>query len=332
MSDNSNLHNAKTKRNDEYFTFYYDIAKECEHYRHHFKGKVIYCNCDDFKRSQFVKYFKDNFEQLGLAKLIATCLREDGTGTLYVFDGVREASSQIKDGDFYSEQCREMLCRSDIVVTNPPFSKFRNFIAMLMNYNKKFLIIGSSNAITYKEVFPLIRDEKLWLGYNHVKEFMMPDGSTKKFGNIQWFTNMDIDKKHEFLTLTKEYNEKDYPKYDNYDAINVDKIKDIPKDYDGVMGVPITFIDKFNPEQFEIVAFRKGYDGKDLVYTREEERRFNNEVCPPVATTEREREANYSTVLPSACATAKLGLITGAKHTLCQDGKSRFCRVAIRKR
>ena len=158
------------------------------------------------------------------------------------------------NGDFRSPECIELLKQADIVVTNPPFSLFREYIALLMSYQKKFVIIGNQNAITYKEVFPLLKTNKVWPGYNHVKEFLQADGSVKKFGNIQWFTNLDISKRHEELILYKNYTPAEYPKYDNYDAINVDKVADIPCDYDGVMGVPITFLDKYNPIQFEIIG------------------------------------------------------------------------------
>lgn len=184
------------------------------------------------------------------------------------------------DGDFRSEECLNLLTESDVVVTNPPFSLFREYVAQLMKYEKKFIIIGNQNAITYKEIFPLIAKNKLWLGYNSgVQTFVVPFGFERnntfvengvkyaKFGNICWFTNLPTTKRKEFLPLYKKYSPEEYPKYDNYDAINVDKVSDIPCDYYGVMGVPITFLDKYNPEQFEIVAFRKGEDGKDLVYS-----------------------------------------------------------------
>ena len=180
-----------------------------------------------------------------------------------------------EDGDFRSAECVELLKEADIIVTNPPFSLFREFIALLEKYNKKYLIIGNKNAITYKETFALIKANKLWFGYNNVSTFVKPDGTEKKFGNIGWFTNLDTYIRHTELDLYKKYNEADYPKYDNYDAINVDRVADIPCDYFGVMGVPITFLDKYNPEQFDIVSFRKGEDGKDLVFTTEREREFN---------------------------------------------------------
>ena len=189
------------------------------------------------------------------------------------------------DGDFRSEECVKLLDEADIVVSNPPFSLFREYVAQLVQYDKKFLIIGNMNAITYKEIFPLIKANKIWIGYNFNKtmEFQLDESyekwneirDGKKYGKvpaIAWFTNLDHKKRHEFLTLTEKYDPAKYPKYDNYDAINVDKVNDIPKDYDGVMGVPITFLDKYNPEQFEIVQFRKGEDGRDLAFTVEKKK------------------------------------------------------------
>lgn len=195
-------------------------------------------------------------------------------------------------GDFRSRECLELLDEADIVVTNPPFSLFREYVATLMEHDKRFVIMGNINAITYKEIFPLLRNNELWLGYGKVKEFIVPstdhpdrdnvavgaDGKAiAKFGNICWYTNFDIKKRHEDLLLYRRYkgHESDYPKYDNYDAIEVSKVADIPEDYYGVMGVPITFLDKYNPDQFDIVAFRRGDDGRDLVFTREKEREYN---------------------------------------------------------
>ncbi len=292
MSRNTNLHKAKEAKNDEFYTQLSDIEKELNHYKDHFKGKVVYCNCDDCFESNFFKYFALNFKHLGLKKLITTCYSPspvahkevnlfnfdepteeevskaykieieekdipttDGWTLQNVEELTRKHATLLKgDGDFRSEECIALLKESDIVVTNPPFSLFREYVAQLVEYGKKFLIIGSMNAITYKEIFPLIKDNKLWLGYNYVKEFINPKGDIKKFGNILWYTNLDIKKRHEDLIIFKNYNEKDYPKYDNYDAINVDKVSDIPCDYDGIMGVPITFLDKFNPSQFNIVG------------------------------------------------------------------------------
>lgn len=274
MKKNSNLHKAKKEKNDEFYTQLTDIENELKHYKSHFKNKIIFCNCDDPEQSNFWKYFYLNFHVLGLKKLISTHFDKEKPTYKMEYTGKEDiVISQLEgNGDFRSNECIELLKESDIVVTNPPFSLFREYVAQLMEYKKKFIIIGNKNAITYKEFFPLLKNNEVWIGYYNVKEFKKPDGTFQKFGNIGWFTNLDHNKRHEELILYKTYNEKEYPKYDNYDAINVDKVQDIPIDYDGVMGVPITFLDKYCPEQFEIVAFRKGEDGKDLVFTRERER------------------------------------------------------------
>ena len=302
--NNSNLSAAKRAKNDEFYTQLTDIEKELRHYRKHFRGATVLCNCDDPFESNFFKFFVLNFIRLGLKKLIATCYEgsavaeyRDGKAKPYkavvttVYDttgdggvdmedvrnlfelGENELVELEGDGDFRSEECLALLDDADIVVTNPPFSLFREYVAVLMEHKKKFIVIGSQNAITYKEIFPLLKDDDVWLGSTHPKEFIQRDGTIKKFGNICWFTNLDIKKRHEELILVKKYagHEDEYPKYDNYDAINVDKVTDIPLDFAGVMGVPITFLDKYNPDQFELVAFRKGSDGKDLAYTRERE-------------------------------------------------------------
>ena len=271
MAKNSNLSKAKTAKNDEFYTQMTDVEKELKHYKEHFNGKTILCNCDDPVHSAFWKYFHLNFNHLGLKKLISThYLAQQFKWDLnaekpYVMEYTGENDNDVTvgtktylkgDGDFRSAECIEFLKESDIVVTNPPFSLFREFIAILMKYEKKFIIIGNKNAITYKEFFPLLKNNEVWIGYNNVTEFIQPDDSIKKFGNIGWFTNIDITKRHEKLILYKTYNSEEYPKYDNYDAINVDKTSDIPVDYKGVMGVPITFLDKYNPEQFDIIDAR----------------------------------------------------------------------------
>lgn len=264
MSKNNNLHAAKTAKNDEFYTRFDDINFEinlAEHgYRPFFKDKVIYCNCDDPEESNFWKFFKARFNGLKLKKLISTHYDQEGKSSYKLeYDGERVVKTELEgDGNFRSPECVELLKESDIVVTNPPFSLFRDFIGLLMEYNKKFAIIGNMNAITYKEVFPLIKENKIWLGYSQPKIFIQPDGSEKKFGNILWYTNLDIPKRHEPMLLGWKF-EKGlemgiYQKYDNYDAYNVDKVCQIPRDYDGVLGVPITFLDKYCPEQFEIVA------------------------------------------------------------------------------
>ncbi len=262
---NSNLHKAKNEKNNEFYTQLTDIEKELQHYKEHFKDKVVYCNCDDHRFSNFYRYFSLNFEFLGLKKLIATHFSSDGIaykleiirdingdGRIDELDTIETALKQ--NGDFRSDECIEILKEADIVVSNPPFSLFREYIAQLVEYNKNFLVIGSMNAITYKDCFSLIKDNKMWLGNNYVKEFLQPNGEFKKFGNICWFTNIPHKKRNEEIILYKTYNEQEYPKYDNYNAINVDKTKEIPMDFEGVMGVPISFLDRYNPNQFEIVS------------------------------------------------------------------------------
>ena len=261
MAGNSNLHRAKEAKNDEFYTQLSDVENELVHYREHFRGKTVFCNCDDPTWSAFWKYFHLNFGFLGLKRLISTHYdKEQSTYMMeYLGGDDNDVSVGMKtplkgNGDFRNEECLELLRQSDIVVTNPPFSLAREYISCLETSGKGFLIVGDLNWATYKEVFPLIRDNRLWLGYRAIKEFSQPDGSFKKFGNKLWFTNLDIKKRHENLILYKHYSPEEFPKYDNYDAINVDKVADIPMDYDGVMGVPITFLDKYNPEQFEIIG------------------------------------------------------------------------------
>lgn len=275
----SSLIKAKEKKNDEFYTQLTDIEKELVHYRHHFKDAVVFCNCDDPEWSNFWKYFHLNFEFLGLKKLITT--HYDPTEPTYKmeYEGGNDADitagtiTPLKtNGDFRSPECIELLKEATIVVTNPPFSLFREYVAQLMEYDKKFLIIGNMNAITYKEVFPLIKDNKLWYGPSITsgdRKFNVPDDYPLKASGcgidddgrkfirvkgVRWFTNLDHQGRHEPLDLVEKYTPEKYPKYDNYDAINVNKTLDIPCDYDGVMGVPITFLDKFNPEQFEIIG------------------------------------------------------------------------------
>ena len=273
---NKNLHVAKRNKNDEFYTQLADIEKELMHYKGHFKNKTVLCNCDDPRVSNFFHYFSYNFEHLKLKKLIAVCYKNqemdlfsthDKEIAIYLeYEGDKNGNripdieeigiKKLKgEGDFRGKECIELLEQSDIVVTNPPFSLFRQYLAQLMEYEKKFLIIGNINAITYKEVFPLIKSDRIWLGINSVKEFYTPGGETQKFGNVIWFTNLPHKKRNEKLILFRKYkgHEKDYPKYDNYDAIEVSKVVNIPKDYDGAMGVPISFIDKYNPKQFEII-------------------------------------------------------------------------------
>ena len=287
---NKNLHSAKTNKKDEFYTQLSDIERELKHYKKHFKGEVVYCNCDDPRVSNFFHYFSYNFEKLELKKLITTCYKnqdmdlfsqnssEQAIYLQYEGDKNNNRVPDVEeigihplqgDGDFRSEEVIELLKQADIVVTNPPFSLFREYVVQLIKYDKKFLIIGSYNAITYKEIFSSIKANKLWLGYAfkggnayfktaHPKEFAKGVYDEKtglvKFRNIIWYTNLDHNKRHEDLILYKKYTVAEYPKYDNYDAINVNKTKDIPMDYQGYMGVPITFMGKYNPEQFEIIG------------------------------------------------------------------------------
>lgn len=279
---NESLTKAKEAKDDEFYTAYEDIKAELLHYAKYFKGKVIYCNCDDHNgigvgtpKSNFLKYLADNFEAFGIKKVIATHYEKNkNSSTMYVLDkdntgnniACFEDISEIKmtgNGDFRSPECVELLKEADIVITNPPFSLFREYVSQLIEYKKKFLIIGNKNAITFKEFFPLLMQNKIWIGYNMVKTFRKPDGSNQQFGNVGWFTNLETAKRNEILNTGKKYYgyESMYPKYDNFDAIEVDEVKNIPMDYDGVMGVPITFMDRHNPNQFEIVGITKTWFG-----------------------------------------------------------------------
>lgn len=310
-STNALLSAAKVNKNDEFYTQMVDIEKEIFHYWEHFKGKTVFCNCDDPYESNFFKYFALNFNHLGLKKLIATCY--DGSPVLgnelllqfdidapqeprkvaykveitevndangdgavdladvrYLIQNNKNVLSPLKgNGDFRSPECVELLKEADIVVTNPPFSLFSEYIAQLIKHNKKFLVIGNQNALTYRDIFPLIQENKMWLGISmngSNRWFQVPDDykitpstkieNGKKYcfvKSVVWFTNMEHKHRHESLILYKQYNPNEYPTYDNYDAINVDKVAEIPADYNGVMGVPITFLHKYCPEQFEII-------------------------------------------------------------------------------
>lgn len=288
---NNNLHAAKRGKNDEFYTQLSDIENELRHYKHHFKDKVVYCNCDDPRMSNFFHYFSYNFEHLGLKRLIATCYKNQDMdlfsqnnsdqAVYLIYEGDKNGDRipskdeiEVKplkgDGDFRSDECIELLKQADIVVTNPPFSLFREYVAQLIEHDKKFLIVGNQNAITYKEVFSLIRDNKVWLGtksgdmkfvvpshyeLRNTRSWLDENGvNWRSLGNACWFTNLDHSKRHEKLILWKTYTPEEYPHYDNYHAVNVNKVADIPIDFDGVMGVPITFLDKYNPEQFEIIG------------------------------------------------------------------------------
>ncbi|QQM55643.1 adenine-specific methyltransferase EcoRI family protein [Rhodococcus pyridinivorans] len=293
--DRSLLTKAKKNKNDEFYTQRVDIDKELPHYSHHFKGKTVYCNTDNPLLSNFFKYFYDNFESLGLKKLIATgyALDDEKQGTFFSFTGKDEERQAYEageielledDGDFRSPECIKLLKEADIVVTNPPYSLLREFIGYMTSYRKDFLIIATVNAITYKDVFKHIQDGKVWLGVGlgrDISGFIVPEhyelyGTEARINengerivatnSSLWLTTLDLEKRHKDIPLVNTYegNESDYPTYDNLNGINVNKTKDIPSDYYGLMGVPITFLHKHNPEQFDIIRFRKGDDGKDL--------------------------------------------------------------------
>jgi modification methylase ecoRI len=289
---NKQLTGAKKAKKDEFYTQLADIEVELKHYREHFKGKTVLCNCDDPRKSQFFYYFVLNFHFLGLKKLITTCYKNQNPdlcseniseqAVYLVYEGedigippnptiAGLVRSLEGDGDFRSKECIAFLEEADIVVTNPPFSLFREYVAQLIKYDKKFIIIGNINAVTYKEIFPLIQRDQVWLGpsiHSGDREFEIPssypleaagsrtDNEGRRYirvKGVRWFTNLDFPQRHEELTLYKKYSPEGYPHYDNYDAINVDKVADIPCNYDGVMGVPITYLDKHNPDQFEIL-------------------------------------------------------------------------------
>lgn len=341
MAENADLHGARMAKKDEFYTELTDIEKEMRHYRKHFAGKTVFCNCDDPFESNFFKYFVLNFNRLGLKKLLATCYTGSpiageqlslfdvggddekpkntpykavvtkvcdttGNGGVDMLDvaelfrrGENTLTELSGDGDFRSEECLALLDEADIVITNPPFSLFREYVATLMEHDKKFIIIGNVNAITYKEFFPLIRDNKVWIGasiHSGDRKFYVPDDyplnaagcgvdeNGRRFirvKGVRWYTNLDLKQRHEELILVRKYagHEEEYPHYDNYDAINVDKVADIPYDYDGVMGVPITFLDKFNPSQFEILGItdRQNTSGlRTKKYTAEDSERYND--------------------------------------------------------
>lgn len=330
-SSNKNLHKANKAKKDEFYTQLVDIEKELMHYKDQFRGKVVYCNCDDPFESNFFKYFASNFNALKLEKLIATSytkspivgqqiipfdieglkpkgkepfkieinevpdLNKDGCIDLkdvkYLIEHDKNVSTPLKGGgDFRSPECIELLKQADIVVTNPPFSLFREYVAQLFEYDKKFLILGNVNAITYKEIFKLIKENKIWLGYcnNRDKKFEVPEayecdkiinGKKMKTVGAIWYTNLDVTKRHESMTLYKKYNSDEYPKYDNYGAIEVSKILEIPKDYTGLIGVPITFLDKYNPEQFEILGItdrEKDNKYRTKTYTRSDSPKYSD--------------------------------------------------------
>ena len=268
MNNNDNLRKAFKVKNDEFYTHMSVIDNELQHYKDIFAGKIIYCDCDNPTKSNFVKWFYRRFNMLHLKRLIVTAYNKDGFGlywdtdfskvdvmTIYINDWIENDVRYLSgNGDFRSDECIELLKQADIVVTNPPFSIFGEYVKILMDNNKDFVILGNMNAITYKEVFPYIKENRIGLGYlNGAKSFITPDGVEQKFGNIFWYTTLPIAKHNEELVLFRKYTPEEYPKCDNYDAINVDKTCDIPYDYDGKIGVPISFIEKYNPNQFDII-------------------------------------------------------------------------------
>ena len=338
MAGNKSLRKANKIKQDEFYTQLADIEKELKYYKKHFKGKVVFCNCDDPFESNFFKYFAMNFNYLGLKKLICTCYADspisgeqlslfdlnyeiktkssknaykivitevndsNGDGAVdladveYLLKNKKNTLTVLKgDGDFRSDECVSLLKQSDIVVTNPPFSLFREYVEQLIRFNKKFLIIGNQNAITYQEIFGLLKSNQIWLGYKSGDmSFTVPSYYPEKatrfwidetgqkwrsMGNICWFTNLDIAKRHEDLILYKHYTPEEYPKYDNYDAINVNKVVDIPCDYNKYMGVPITFLDKYNPEQFKIIDALNRYSLFDVLNTNETVRKKHSHTC-----------------------------------------------------
>jgi len=335
MAKNETLRKANRAKKDEFYTQLTDIEAEMHHYREHFRGKVIFCNCDDPYESNFFKYFAMNFNFLGLKKLIATSYSGSPIAgqQLPLFDGrnagitssdtkipykieIAEVTDENADGatdlsdveyliknkknvltplkgngDFRSPECIELLREADIVVTNPPFSLFREYVALLMEYGKKFIIIGNKNAITYQEIFSYIAQNEIMTGYRNINSdmwFIVPDkydyekienGNRVKHIMACWFTNLKVKKHDEFITLYKNYTPEEYPRYDNFDAINVDKVAEIPCDYDGDMGVPITFLDKHNPEQFEIIDALNRYALLDVQGTNETVRKNKSHTC-----------------------------------------------------
>lgn len=315
-----NLHAAKVSKKDEFYTQLGDIERELKYYKNHFKDKVVYCNCDDPRVSNFFHFFSYNFEKLGLKKLIATCYKNQNMDlfsenkseqAIYlVYEGDKNDNKvpdtneigvkKLKgDGDFRSNECIELLKQADIVITNPPFSLFREYVAQLIEYDKKFIIVGHQNAITYLDIFKHIKENKMWLGYGfkggaahfinkHYVDYATAGNHQEgmiRVSGVVWFTNLEINKRHEDIILYKNYNSKEYPKYDNYDAINVNVTKDIPCDYSGAMGVPITFLDKYNPEQFEIIGFthrNDPYGLKTKFYKKEDADNFNDLNGSPI--------------------------------------------------
>lgn len=372
MAGNKSLNAAAKAKQDEFYTQMPDIANELKHYKHHFVGKTVLCNCDDPFESNFFKFFALNFNAWGLKKLICTCYNGSPIAgkELSLFDFDEEPTTERKaykvelteltdingdgatdlldvrellkvnppsllsgNGDFGSDECIELLKEADIVVTNPPFSQFRRFVSLLMEHKKKFLIIGNQNAITYKEIFPLIRNNQLWLGYKSGDmAFTVPDSyepretrfwidkygqKWRSMGNICWYTNLDHKKRHELLDLYKTYTPEEYPKYDNYDAIEVSRVSDIPMNYDGYMGVPITFLDKYNPEQFEIYGA-----------TESEGKGFSNGLWDSQSAVSQSIRGGSASTNASLSSTKVPGLLNDPRDTKVK-GKSKYARIII---
>ncbi len=298
MAGNSNLKDSFKNRQDEFYTQLPFIENELKHYKNHFKGKTVFCNCDDPEWSNFWKYFMLKFNDLELKHLVATHYEEEKPSYKLEYDGHNITKTKLQqNGDFRSPECIEILKESDIICTNPPFSLFREYIEILLTNKKDFLIVGNQNAVAYKDFFPYISSNTIWLGYNagHFW-FRVPDWYEEKktdfkidedgvkwrrMGNICWYTNLDIAKRHEDMILFKSYNKEDYPTYDNFEAIEVSKTADIPMDYDGVMGVPITFVSQHNPEQFEILGLSQKYGfGLETTKTYDDYREIKEDGTP----------------------------------------------------
>lgn len=313
---NKNLNAAKAAKKDEFYTQLEDINQELRHYREHFRGKTVLCNCDDPRISNFFTYFAYNFEFLGLKKLITTCYKNQDVdlfsqnssekAVYLVYEGDKNGDNiptadeigvhpLVGDGDFRSKECIELLKEADIIVTNPPFSLFREYVAQLIEYNKKFIIIGNVSSVSCKEIFPLIQKNQIWIGasiHSGDRKFWVPndyelnaagcgiDETGRKYirvKGVRWFTNLDYPKRYEDIPLYKSYTADEYPKYDNYDAIHVKKTEEIPYDYDGMMGVPITFLDKYNPNQFEILGITdRNSPLCTKIYTKEDSPKFGD--------------------------------------------------------
>jgi len=309
-SSNKNLHKASKEKKDEFYTQLADIEKELRHYKDQFRGKVVFCNCDDPRESNFVKYFSMNYEHLKLKMLLATHYKEANLFTQeppykLEYSGDKNGNrmpdpeefitEMIGTGDFRSQECIDLLKKADIVVTNPPFSMFREFVAQLLEYDKKYLIIGNTNAMTYREIFKLFKEDKIRTGYTNFNVgmyFIVPDDwekfhhideNGKKIARVStscWFTNLEVEKHKNNITLYKKYNPEEYPKYENYSAINVNKYTDIPYDYAGYMGVPITFLDRYNPKQFEIIGLGISNSGLEIGVKpyKKEHKKYRKEI------------------------------------------------------